>query len=174
MTPEIASGPFLTAGMCGTSAGPFTPASLTEYLHQHIPLMAAMGLRAEIVDWQEIRLMTPIAGNLNHNRTAFGGSLASALTMAGWSMAHNRLRSCGFYAEQPQTQLVVSRSETRYLRPTNEDFTVSCRFADDRAWDHFLECLTRKGRGKLRLDAWAGDEGDPLCRFKASYVAIAD
>ena len=155
-------------------ANRFTPPSLTSYLHDHIPLTAAMGLRCEAVSWTRVELAAPIAPNLNHNRTAFGGSLASALTMAGWAMTHNRLRTCGFYRGRPHTQLVVSRSETRYLRPTADDFHVTCAYDNEPAWEHFLECLTRKGRAKLRLTAWAGPEASPNCQFKASFVAIAD
>ena len=162
------------AAICDTTAAPFTPETLTAYLHDHIPLTGAMALTATAVSWTRVDLHAAIGPNLNHNRTAFGGSLASALTMAGWSMVHNRLRTCGFYARNPRTQLVVSRSETRYLHPTAEDFTVTCEYDDPKAWDHFIELLTRKGRGKLRLTAYAGPEKKPLCIFKAAYVAIAD
>ena len=160
------------AGLCGTGA--FTPQTLTAYLHDHIPLTAAMGLMAAEVNWDAVRLRVPITPNLNHNRTAFGGSLSSALVMAGWSFVHNRLRTSGYYAQRPGTQLVVSRSETRYLKPVVEDFDVVCGDADPAAWDHFTECLRRKHRAKFRLKAVALADGQTAATLTAAFVAISD
>ena len=149
----------------------FTPHELTEYLHMHIPVSAAMQVRAEVVDWDRLALVFPLAPNLNHNSTAFGGSLSSALMLAGWSMTHNRLRHLGY-----DTALVVSRSETRFLAPVASDFVATCEHSDDEAWSFFRECLDRKGRAKLRVSTQVclcdQPEAKPAATMTGAFVAI--
>ena len=44
------------------------------YLHDHIPLSAAMGAGVSQADTEIVRLSAPLEPNLNHRATAFGGS----------------------------------------------------------------------------------------------------
>ena len=145
----------------------FTAPELTDYLRTHIPVSGAMGLAVRTVDWTQIAIDFPLQPNLNHNATAFGGSLSSALMLAGWSLAHTRLRHLDY-----DTVLVVSRSETRFLRPADADFVAHCEHHDDHAWDFFRECLDRKGRAKLRLKTRVERDGQVCATMAGSFVAI--
>ena len=49
-----------------------------------IPLTRAMGLRVESLGEGGIRMNAPLEPNVNDKGTAFGGSLAAILTLAGW------------------------------------------------------------------------------------------
>ena len=59
-------------------------AYLEQLLHQDIPLTQALGL--SVLDWShgELRLSLPLAANLNHKSSMFGGSLYSLSVLAGW------------------------------------------------------------------------------------------
>ena len=76
------------------------------YLHEHIPLSAAMGTRVVRADPAEVRLEAPLEPNLNHRATAFGGSVAALAILAGWTVVHLRLRTEGVEA-----RTVIQRSD---------------------------------------------------------------
>src|SRR6185312_7839954 len=52
-------------------------ALLERYLHEQIPLSAAMGLRARVATSECVQLVAPLGPNVNHNDTIFGGSAAA-------------------------------------------------------------------------------------------------
>lgn len=58
---------------------------LQSVLHSDIPLTREMGL--EVIDWQQhtLRLQLPLAANVNHKSTMFGGSLYCAAVLVGWA-----------------------------------------------------------------------------------------
>ena len=51
--------------------------AVERYLHRHIPLTAAMGVRVAAVTLQRAELRAPLAPNINHRETVFGGSAAA-------------------------------------------------------------------------------------------------
>jgi hypothetical protein len=52
--------------------------ALEQYLHEHIPLSAAMGVKVVQADPQCVVLTAPLAPNINHRDTVFGGSASGA------------------------------------------------------------------------------------------------
>lgn len=54
------------------------------HFHRLIPITQAMGVRVESYDGQQLILRAPIALNHNHLGTAFGGSLNTLATLAGY------------------------------------------------------------------------------------------
>lgn len=65
-------------------------AYLQTVLHHDIPLTAEMGL--EVLEWreQQLSLHLPLAPNVNHKSTMFGGSLYCGAVLAGWGWLHLR------------------------------------------------------------------------------------
>lgn len=57
---------------------------LERVLHHDIPLTRDMGMR--VIDWHThtLRLHLPLAPNVNHKSTLFGGSLYCGAVLAGW------------------------------------------------------------------------------------------
>ena len=55
--------------------------AIAHYLHQHIPLTGHMQVGVRAVDKTGIRLRAPLAPNINHRQTAFGGSVAGLKTI---------------------------------------------------------------------------------------------
>ena len=150
-----------------TKAPVFTAPELTDYLHRHIPVSAAMGLAVAQIDWDGCTLVFPLRPNLNHNASAFGGSLSSALMLAGWSLVHSRLRHHGH-----DFVLVVSRSETQFIRPVEGNFRALSAPVAEKDWDFFSSCLERRGRGKLRLRTRVECEGQIAATMSGSFVAM--
>ncbi len=78
---------------------------ITAYLHAHIPVTRSLGAAAVRWDGAALALRAPLAPNLNHRGTAFGGSMSALAILAGWGVVHLALRARGL-----ETRLVVQRS----------------------------------------------------------------
>ena len=56
--------------------------ALQAFLLAHVPLAGAMGVRVVEAGEAGVRLALPLAPNLNHHGTAFGGSVSAAFEPA--------------------------------------------------------------------------------------------
>lgn len=67
-------------------ASPTTGAEeINTYLEEHIPITRHLGVRLVLRDASGLRLAMPLASNLNHRQSAFGGSIGSLGILAGWT-----------------------------------------------------------------------------------------
>jgi thioesterase domain-containing protein len=57
-------------------------AELERYLHQHIPLSEAMQVSVVEVHPEHVVLSAPLAPNINHRETVFGGSASAVAILA--------------------------------------------------------------------------------------------
>ena len=115
-----------------------------------------------------VHLRFPLAPNINHHGTAFGGSLAAAGILAGWSLLHVRLG-----AEQIQAATVVADSRTRYLAPITVGFDAIAEAPPSEQWEEFLDMLRRWGRARLELRTELVPSGGskPAAVHEGTYVA---
>ena len=59
------------------------PFELEAYLHEHIPLSKAMGVSVVSVEEGIVILRAPLAPNINHRETVFGGVTEALIRSAG-------------------------------------------------------------------------------------------
>jgi thioesterase domain-containing protein len=140
---------------------------LEAYLHEHIPLTAAMQLQVVQCDESGIALAAPLPPNSNHRGTVFGGSLASLATLAGWAVVHSRLRRAGIAA-----RVVVQSSQIEYLAPAMGEFVATCATPSESDWARFHKLLERRGRGRLTLEVTVQSEGARAARLTGDFVAV--
>ncbi|MGA9332758.1 MAG: YiiD C-terminal domain-containing protein [Rudaea sp.] len=134
-----------------------------------IPLARAMRLRVRSHDDDELVLAAPLAPNINDKGCAFGGSLVSALTLAGWGLIYLRLRASAYDCD-----IYVQDSQVRYLAPVWSDFEAHARLADGESWNDFVAMLQARGRGRLRMECTVGlDDGKDACTLQARFAVIA-
>jgi thioesterase domain-containing protein len=140
-----------------------------ERLLEDIPLARFIQLR--ITDWNGalLDMQAPLAPNINDKGCAFGGSLASVMTLACWSLiklaADERGAQCDIY---------VQDSKLRYLAPIWQDFVARARLAEDQDFAAFFTALAT--RGKARLAAHCDirtPDGAVACSLEARFVALA-
>ena len=67
--------------------------ALEHFLHEMIPLAKAMGVAVEVSDDQKLVLTAPHEQNKNSLNTAFGGSLVSLATLAGYGVVWELMRN---------------------------------------------------------------------------------
>lgn len=143
------------------------PAEIEEYLHHHIPISRAMGVRVESVDASGVRLTAPLAPNVNHRRTAFGGSVGALAILSAWALVHARLREMG-----SPGRVVIQRSSLEYLHPIHHDFEAWCPAPEAERWERFTETLERRGRARITLDSEVREDGRVAGRFHGAFVAL--
>jgi thioesterase domain-containing protein len=141
---------------------------LETYLHEHIPLSAAMQVHVLALSASGVTLEAPLAPNINHRETVFGGSIASLATLAAWSLVHTRLRS-----ENLESRVVVMSSQIGYHAPATGTFTAHCDAPAESEWALFARTLTRRGRARITLTATVTSEGVLAATLTGTFVAIA-
>ena len=131
-----------------------------------MPPVAAMAVRGEFFDGEQLRLAAPLAANVIDKDCAFGGSLASLMTLAGWGwlMLH------GLRAGQP-AEVYVADSQIRYLAPLYGDLRAVARLAPGQDWASVLRCLADRGRARVAMQAQVLGEGaEPAATLAARFV----
>lgn len=142
--------------------------ALQQYIHHHIPLSRAMQIEVRKVHPDEIVLAAPLAPNINHQATIFGGSASAVAILAAWSLVHTRLASVGI-----ANDLVIQSNTMQYELPV--DGTVTARsFIEDAAdWQRFMRILSRKGRARISVVAQLEYRGKRVGRLQGQFVASA-
>jgi len=133
-----------------------------------MPPVAA--LQPQVLDWQSgrLRLAAPLAANVNDKGCAFGGSLGSLMTLAGWGLVFLELSS-----ESIEADIFVADSRVRYLKPVFEDLLVEAAFDDASEHAALAQTLRRQGRASIRLKATTRlQDGGTAATFVGRYVAI--
>jgi len=140
---------------------------LEKYLHENIPLSESMGVQVKMATPEQVLLAAPLAPNINHHQTVFGGSGAVLATLAAWSLLHVRLNQ-----EQIDAQLVIQRSSMEYDRPIHGDFEAVSRFTDGPAWHRFRSTLERRGRARITVNAYLLHADIEMGSFVGDFVAF--
>ncbi len=142
--------------------------NLQRYLHAHIPLSAAMQVRAISVSPDAVVLGAPIAPNINHRETVFGGSASALAILAAWSLLHTRLT-----AERCMCRLVIQRNTMEYDLPIQGEFLAEAMLEEPGRWPSFLKTLSRRGKARLTVLATLECAGSRVGRFRGEFVALA-
>lgn len=139
---------------------------ITAYVHEQIPITASLGVRVERYDGESVRLSAPLAPNLNHRETAFGGSLSAVAILSGWVLLHLQLRDRGIAAS-----VVIQRSALDFEAPVDGDFTATATLPPAAAWDRFLATLSRHCRARVTISSSLACASGVSGRHEGTYVA---
>jgi thioesterase domain-containing protein len=144
-----------------------SPQSLTQYLHQQITLSRAMEVCALEVSEDSVLLSAPLAPNVNHRATVFGGSASALAILAAWSLLHVRLR-----ALFPQVSIVIQRQSTSYNRPIQGTFSARAALAQPDDWPRFVRLLARRGKARISVVSALDYAGEQVGQFSGEFVAF--
>jgi len=133
-----------------------------------IPLTRAMQLRVIAFDGDSVELAAPLAPNVNDKGCAFGSSLGSLMTLAGWCLVSGRLERAGLEAE-----VYVADSLVHYLAPLRADLEAEA-WLEEGDWDSFLAAFRERGKARCRIAACVRlPDGGEATRFSGRFVALA-
>ena len=139
--------------------------------YRSMPPVAAMdiAIAGRDVEADTLTLRAPLALNVNDKACAFGGSLVSLLTLAGWGLVTLRCHQLGIDAD-----VFVADSEIRYMAPLYADLRATAALADGSGWAPFDQALRSRGRARVRIAASVPlPDGGVATTLRAGYAAIA-
>jgi len=143
--------------------------ALELFLHEMIPLAKAMGVGVEVSDERALVLTAPKEQNKNSLNTAFGGSLVSLATLAGYGVVWELMKG-ETKSEKPVWHIVVKESRAAYRRPVIGDLRAICERPAQAAIAEFKEALARYGKAKLKLRAAIVENGNVAVDVQAAFV----
>lgn len=146
-----------------------SPNELQQYLHRHIPLSKAMDVSVMKVAADSVILSAPLAPNINHRETVFGGSASAVAILAAWSLLHTRLRSEGV-----TSRIVIQRNTMDYTLPIRGGFTARSRLLDVDAWPTFTRTLARRGKARAKVLSVLEYEGREAASLNGEFVALGE
>ena len=142
--------------------------ALEQVLHRDIPLTQGMGVK--VLSWHnhQLRLHLPLAPNINHKSTLFGGSLYCGAVLAGWGWLHLRLQEAGI----SDGHIVIQDGQISYPLPVRTDAVALCDAPEPALWDKFLTTYRRRGRARLTLPTRICEQGsdEEAVRFVGQFV----
>lgn len=146
-------------------------ASLDALARHYAAMPPVAAMRPEVAGFAEgrLRLRAPLAANVNDKGCAFGGSLTSLMTIAGWGLVFLPVDAAGAEAD-----IFIADSRVRFLKPVYEELVVEARLDDPAHAATLVDTLRRQGRTSLRVQAQSLlADGGIAATFVGRYVAIA-
>lgn len=144
-----------------------SPIELERYLHNHIPLSKAMEVAVVGMRPDTVILSAPLAPNINHRDTVFGGSASAVAILSAWSLVHSRLASEGI-----SSRLVIHRNTMTYECPIDGTFTAESALASPEGWGQFLRILGRRGKARVTVVSTLHFADQVAGRFEGEFVAL--
>ena len=137
------------------------------YLHEQIPLTKAMGVSVRSIADGSVTLAAPLAPNINHKSTVFGGSASALCILAAWSTLHVRLTDAGL-----TTEIVIHTNTMEYQRPIHGEFVATGAVSAEADWPGFLKTLESRKKARVEVEAGlrCGDEAVGV--FRGRFVAF--
>ncbi len=125
-------------------------------------------MEVEVVEATDngVTLAAPLAPNINHRETVFGGSASAVAILSAWTLMYLRLKS-----EQLNVRIVIQKNTMTYERPITGKFIASAAIADPMAWRRFADTLRRKGRGRFTVRSVLHRDAEKVGEFEGDFVA---
>ena len=133
---------------------------------EHIPLARAMQLTVACYSGEELEMAAPLAPNINDKGCAFGGSMASLLTLAGWGLIALGLRAQGL-----ECDIYVGDSTVRYHEPVWGELRGVARFVEAGAKAGLVATVRETGKGRADVVCEIAGEHGPAATLAARFFA---
>jgi thioesterase domain-containing protein len=141
--------------------------ALQESLYERIPLSRAMGVTVLQADPGCVLLGAPLAPNVNHSGTVFGGSASAVAVLAAWSLVEVRLQA----ATQPG-RIVIRRSAMDFEQPIRANFTARAAPPGAADWQKLLTTLRRGRMGRIVVRSVLDAAGERVGELEGEFAVI--
>lgn len=141
--------------------------TIKHYLYEHIPLSRAMQVEVQHADPERVVLSAPLAPNINHRETVFGGSASALAILSAWTLLYVRLQEAGL-----SVRVVIQRNSMQYQQAIPDAFEAVASISDNQAWQRFLHVLSRKRRARIHLTATLFCAGRKVGEMEGDFVAL--
>jgi thioesterase domain-containing protein len=144
------------------------PTVLERTILETIPLARAMDVSVLDYDGNRLALNAPLASNVNDKGCAFGGSMVSLMTLAGWGLVNLKLGEA-----QCNGAVYVADSTVSYLDTLWDELVAEASLDDGESWESFLQDFQKRGKARITLavEMTSVQGGAVVCKMSARYVA---
>lgn len=144
------------------------PTSLERTILETIPLARAMEVSVLEYDGSRLALSAPLGSNVNDKGCAFGGSMASLMTLAGWGLINLKLGQQACAAD-----VFVADSNITYLSPLWDELIAEASAEVGHSWEDFINDFRRRGKARISVavEMTSVQGGAVVCRMLARFVA---
>lgn len=140
-------------------------AELQAYLHEQIPATGLLEIAVKSCNKEKVELSAPLAPNINHKHTVFGGSLSVLAITTAWSLVFMRLQGV-------RNEIVIQQSSMSYLKAAHDEVTVVSSYEQTPQWDRFNRMFDKRGKGRIQVVSRVYCKGEEVAVFEGSYVAF--
>ena len=144
------------------------PTLLERTILESIPLARAMDLSVLEYDGNRLALSAPLGSNVNDKGCAFGGSMASLMTLAGWGLINLKLgeRDCA-------ADVFVADSSIVYVAPLWDQLVAEASAEPGQSWDDFIRDFQKRGKARIGIcvEMTSLQGGAVVCTMQARFVA---
>jgi len=138
---------------------------LESFIHEKIPVSRLMGVRVESSGSGHLVLTAPLDVNHNHLGTAFGGSLATVATLAGYAALWMAL-------EDREAHIVIRRSSLEYKLPVRGEIRALCEIPNGKPAGTFRKTFERHEKARMNLTVAIVEDGRECVTFSGDFVAL--
>jgi thioesterase domain-containing protein len=143
------------------------PNDLETFLHERIPLSRAMAVEVRSATADGVELFAPLAPNVNHRDTVFGGSASAVAILAAWAALYVRMR-----AEMRAGRIVIRRNKMSYERPITGDFTAQAAPPEAAAWAKMVATLGKGRPARVHVGATLECLGERVGVLEGEFVVM--
>lgn len=141
--------------------------TVEQYLHEHIPMSKAMEVTVTSINETGVILSAPLAPNINHRNTVFGGSISTLAILSAWTFIHVQLKTLNM-----ASRIVIQSNSLEYTNPALGDFQAHCPAPAPKAWQRFITTLSKRGKGRITLSSEVFSDTTLVGKFQGKYVAL--
>jgi thioesterase domain-containing protein len=125
-------------------------------------------MRVEVLEatLERVTLYAPLAPNINHRNTVFGGSASALAILSAWALLYVKLKN-----ESIGSRVVIQKSTMEYFRPITGGF-MALSTMQDSAWLKFVDTLMRKSRARISVASVLLCDGEKVGEFAGDFVAL--
>ncbi|UZE97669.1 thioesterase domain-containing protein [Alkalimarinus alittae] len=138
---------------------------LQQTFDENIPLVGGLEAKVESYDGQTLEIALPLAANVNHKNTAFGGSLYCAAVLSAWGVLYLKLREA-----KEEGVIVIFDGRIHYHKPVTTGFVSISEQSDNAAWQRFLKIYRRMGKSRLKINSDIICGGEVCVSFMGEFV----
>ena len=122
-----------------------SPIELQQIMHELIPMSRFMGVEVSEYKKDTLTLTAPLSKNINHQQSAFGGSIFALAALAGWGILQLRLSELDLDCD-----IVVADAKAKFLKPIREE--LICKVKLNNSHMRLLKGINENGYAIVELD----------------------
>lgn len=144
-----------------------SPAEINLHLHTQIPITRTMGIEILDICASNVRSTAPLEANINHQESAFGGSIATLGIVTGFVIVWANLK-----LNELEAELVIQHSETEFSKPALGKMVAESRSLSEAAMVEFISSLERTGKAQMQVTSDIFSEGKLVATNRGTFVAL--